>query len=251
MWFDSHCHVPMLDDASDAVLADARAAAVDGLVCVGCDVVSSRDAVALAGTAPDVWAAVGLHPHEARDLDAAWEELCDLAAAPRVVAIGESGLDFYYNHSEAADQLRSFRAHIELARERDLALVVHVRDAWDALFEVFAELGAPDRTVLHCFTGGPDELARAMAAGCSVSFSGIVSFKNAEEIRAAALACPADRLLVETDAPYLAPVPHRGQPNRPAFVADVGRALAAARDEPVEETAALTSANARRLFGLD
>ena len=241
----------MLDDASDAVLADARAAAVDGLVCVGCDVASSRDAVALAGAAPDVWAAVGLHPHDARDLDAAWEELCDLATAPRVVAIGESGLDFYYNHSGAADQLRSFRAHIGLARERDLALVVHVRDAWDALFEVFAELGAPDRTVLHCFTGGPDELARAVAAGCSVSFSGIVSFKNAAEIRAAALACPADRLLVETDAPYLAPVPHRGQPNRPAFVADVGRALAAARNESVEETAALTSANARRLFGLD
>ena len=241
----------MMEEDSFQLLSAARSAAVEGMVCVGCDVVSSRDAVSMADQVAEVWAAVGLHPHEAQHFDTAWPELCRLAEQPRVVAVGESGLDFYYGHSPEADQVRSFIAHIGLARELDLALVVHVRDAWPTLFEVLTEHGAPERTVLHCFTGGPDELDRALELGCSVSFSGIVSFKNAAAVREAARRCPPDRMLIETDAPYLAPVPHRGSTNQPAYVADVGRALAAARGESESEVARHTTANARRLFGLD
>jgi TatD DNase family protein len=250
MWIDTHCHLPSLTADANVVLADARASGVEQVVCVGTDVVSSRASVVLAAANDDVWATVGLHPHDAKDFDVAWPAIERLVTAPRVVAVGETGLDFHYNYSPVDAQLASFRRHVELARDRDLALVVHVRDAWEALFAVFAELGAPPRTVIHCFTGGPEELDAALGFGCSISFSGIVSFKNAEPVRAAARACPSDRLLVETDAPYLAPVPHRGEENRPAYVAAVGAALAAVREQPVEELAALTSANARSMFRL-
>jgi TatD DNase family protein len=242
-WVDSHCH-PQLDattGTADAVLARARAAGVVAMVVVGTDLTTSREAVALADAHRDVVATVGLHPHDASRLDDEWDALAELACHPRVVAVGEAGFDFHYMHSERDAQDRAFRAQIRLAHALDRALVIHSRDAWDETFTVLAAEGVPRRTVFHCFTGGPAEAERALALGAALSFSGIVSFKNADDVRAAAAVCPADRLLVETDSPYLAPVPHRGTENEPAYVGDVGAALAAAvgRDRAVvaEETA--------------
>jgi TatD DNase family protein len=258
MWFDSHCHL-QLDNAregeaapsADAQLAAARAAGVTRFVCVGTDLATSREAVAIAAQHDDVWATVGLHPHDASRLDAEWDALVSLSRdAPRVVAVGECGFDLHYRHSEPDAQARAFRAQIQLAHELDRALVIHSREAWAETFAVLDEQGAPSRTVFHCFTGGPVEAAAAVERGCHLSFSGIVSFKAAHDLRAAAAMAPADRLLVETDSPYLAPVPHRGRVNVPAYVVDVGRALAAARSEPVETIAALTAANAARVFAV-
>lgn len=250
MWIDTHCHLPSLDFGADAAIADARAGDVEAMVCVGTDVSSSRAAIAIAQHEPDVWATVGLHPHDAKDFAAQWPQLLDLLEQDRVVALGETGLDFYYSYSPHDEQVAAFRAHLQVAQERSLPIVVHVRDAWDACFETFDDVGAPPGTILHCFTGGPTELERALAHGCFISYSGIVSFKNARELHEAARRTPTDRLLIETDAPYLAPVPHRGKENRPTFVADVGRALAAVREADVDEIARVTAANARRVFSL-
>jgi TatD DNase family protein len=219
------------------------------MLVVGTDAASSREAVELAARHPEVVASVGLHPHEASRFEAEWPEIVDLADAPGVVAIGETGFDFHYDHSPHDAQGSAFAAHVELARRLDRPLVVHSRDAWDATFDVLA--AARDcRFVLHCFTGGPAEASRALALGAWVSFSGIVSFRNADDVRAAAALVPPERLLVETDAPYLAPVPHRGRPNEPGFIADVGAALGAATGRTVAEIAGLTAANARTLLAL-
>jgi TatD DNase family protein len=249
-WIDSHCHLPSLDGGAVPALEAARAAGVTAVVCVGTDLASSREAVELAGAESDVWATVGLHPHDASRLDAEWDALEELVGAPRVVGIGESGFDHHYGHSPADVQEEAFRRHVDLAHRVDRALVIHTREAWDDTFRVLDELGTPRRTVFHCFTGGPAEARRAVASGAHVSFSGIVSFANAHDVRAAASRTPIDRILVETDAPYLAPVPHRGKQNRPAWVADVGAALAAAAGVPLARIASATSANARAVFGL-
>jgi TatD DNase family protein len=221
------------------------------MVCVGTDLESSRRAVELADRHPDVRATVGLHPHDASELDAQWEQLEALAVARPdvVVGVGEAGFDLYYNHSPRDEQEAAFRVQIDLARRLDRALVIHSRDAWDDTFRVLADAGMPARTVFHCFTGGPHEARRALDLGAHVSFSGIVSFKNADDVRAAAALVPLDRMLVETDAPYLAPVPHRGRTNEPAWVVDVGVALAAAVGRPPAETAAATRQNATTVFG--
>lgn len=244
-YVDSHCHTED-DEAFDR----ARAAGVAAFVVVGCDLASSQRAVALADTHADVYATVGLHPHEARHLDREWDELVDLVAAPKVVGIGEAGFDLYYEHSEIEDQARAFARQIELAHARDLALVIHSRDAWDATVECLEREGVPRRTIFHCFSGGPREAERALALGCSLSYSGIVSFKTADDLRAAAAMTPIDRLLCETDAPYLAPVPKRGKPNEPGFLPYVVAALAAARSEPIELVASATVTNAISAFGL-
>jgi TatD DNase family protein len=253
-WIDSHCHLDWetAEDPSDEAIAEARAAGVDALICVGTNLATSRHAVELAGRHPAVRATVGLHPHDASDLDAQWADLEALARehVDVVAGIGEGGFDLFYEHSDRDDQERAFRVHVELAHELDRALVIHSRDAWDDTFAVLTDLGVPARTVFHCFTGGPAEARRALDAGAYLSFSGIVSFKNADDVRAAAAVVPLDRVLVETDAPFLAPVPHRGQRNRPAWVVDVGAALAVAMDRPVEEVAAATSRNAATVFGL-
>jgi TatD DNase family protein len=251
-WVDSHCH-PQLDATTgepDAVLARARAARVAAMVVVGTDLASSRDAVALAERHADVVATVGLHPHDADRLDVEWDALADLAAHPRVVAVGEAGFDYHYLRSDAAAQDAAFRAQIRLAHALDRALVIHSRDAWDDTFGVLADEGVPRRTVFHCFTGGVPEAERALALGAALSFSGIVSFRNADSVRAAAAVCPPDRLLVETDSPYLAPVPHRGRENEPALVGAVGAALAAAVGRPTEVVAAETSSAAAAWLGL-
>jgi len=239
-WIDSHCHLQDTYRPEEAelpaVLAEAAAAGVGGVVCVGTDAATSRQAVDLAAAVGDeapglrAWATVGLHPHDAATgVDAVARVLEEsLAAHPgTVVAVGECGLDYHYEHSPRAAQRDAFAAQIALAKQHRRTLVVHSRSAWDDTFDVLQGEGAPERVVFHCFTGGPDEARRCLELGAYVSISGIVTFKNAQDVRDAVVATPLDRLLVETDAPFLAPVPHRGEQNRPALVAVVGEAVAA------------------------
>ncbi|HYT39043.1 MAG TPA: TatD family hydrolase [Acidimicrobiia bacterium] len=250
MWIDAHCHLQLGDRGPTPEEAVGRAldAGVERMVCIGTDLATSREALRLAGEFPEVWATVGLHPHDASKLADEWSGLVELAGADRVVGIGEAGFDLFYRHSEPDAQEEAFRAQLRLARDRGLPLVIHSRDAWAETFGVLETEGVPPRTVFHCFTGGPPEAERALELGTWLSFSGIVSFKTADDLRAAAALTPADRLLVETDAPFLAPVPHRGKANEPAFLPAVGAALAAARGEPVEAVAAATRANALAFF---
>ncbi len=248
-WTDSHCH---LDDdglpgGSDAALAAGRAAGVGAFVCVGTDAARSAAAIAIAAANDDVWATVGLHPHDARH---GVGTIVGLLDRPRVVAVGECGLDYHYDHSPRDMQRQAFAAQVALAHDHRLPLVIHTREAWADTFAVLAAEGVPDTTVFHCFTGGAEEARQCLDLGAYLSFSGIVSFKTATDVRAAAALCPDDRLLVETDAPYLAPVPHRGRPNEPAYLPAVGAALAAATDRDVEAVAALTDRNARVAFRL-
>jgi len=174
--------------------------------------------------------------------------LLPLIGEPRVVAIGECGLDYYYEHSDRASQRAAFAEQIALAHQHDLTLVVHTRDAWDETLDILDAEGVPTNVVMHCFSGGPAEAKLCLDRGMFLSFSGIVTFKNAADLRDAALMCPEDRLLVETDSPYLAPVPHRGKQNQPAFVVVVGNAIAKLRGVAPEHLALATSANARRAF---
>jgi TatD DNase family protein len=246
-WVDSHCHLQSLPDP-DGAIERARAAGVVGMVCVGTDLETSRQAVELAARRPEVRATVGLHPHDASKLTRERDGLEALAASENVVAVGETGFDFHYMHSPADVQEAAFRAQIELAKHVDRALVIHSRDAWEATFDVLADEGAPRRTIFHCFTGGPDEARRALDLGGYLSFSGIITFRNADDIRAAASITPRDRHLVETDAPYLAPVPYRGRPNEPAFVPLVGAAVGAVLGRDDAEIADQTAANAAAAF---
>ena len=250
-WFDSHAHLWSLSCEPDDALERARAAEVRAVICVGTDAASSRASVAIADRHDDVWATAGLHPHDAARLDDEWDAIVALASAPSVVAIGETGLDFYYEHSPAEAQERSFRRHIALAKELDRALVIHSRDAWADTFRILRDEGPPARTVFHCFTGGPDEARAALELDAWLSFSGIVSFRTADDVRAAAALTPLGRLLVETDAPYLAPVPHRGRENEPALVPVVGAALAVAKGLEPAEIAAATNAAAAAAFRLN
>lgn len=250
MWTDSHCHIGY-EGVPRGAIRDALDAGVTRMVTVGTDRATSEVAVETARANPGVvFATVGLHPHEATS---GVESLSALVSPvdPRVVAIGECGLDYYYEHSPRPAQRNAFAAQIALAASLDLTLVVHTRDAWEETFDILAGSSPfPDRWVLHCFTGGPEEARKGLDMGAYLSFSGIVSFKNAAEVREAAALCPPDRLLVETDSPYLAPVPHRGETNRPAWVPVVGQAVAAARDVPASEVEQLTWDNATAAFRL-
>lgn len=253
-WTDDHCHLGWEGDAPadpalvDAMVAEARAAGVERLISVGTDAARSAEAVAAAARHPGVvWATVGLHPHDAsQGLDG----LAALLAEPGVVAVGECGLDYHYDHSPRDVQRRAFADQVALAQEHDLALVIHTREAWDDTFAVLDTEGVPERTVFHCFTGGPDEARACLDRGGHLSFSGIVTFRSADDVRAAAALCPLDRALVETDSPYLAPVPHRGRPNRPALVPLVGAAVAEAMGTTAEAVAEATWANAERVYRL-
>ncbi|MFT3853254.1 MAG: TatD family hydrolase [Ilumatobacteraceae bacterium] len=243
---DSHCHLWDTRGADVAdVLAAARGAGVDTMVNVGCDAATSAAALAQAAAHEGVYATVGLHPHEAIH---GVDSILPLLDSPGVVAIGECGLDYFYDHSPRDAQRAAFAAQVAIANERKLPLVIHTRDSWDDTFDVLTAEGVPERTVFHCFTGGPDELRRCVDIGAFVSFSGIVTFKTAGDLRAAAGLCPAGRLLAETDSPYLAPVPHRGRTNRPAYVTDVVARLAEVRGEEVEHVRATTTRNARLAF---
>ena len=248
-WTDSHCHVhdERIPDGTDAAVRAAVDAGVTTLISVGCDRATSLAAIEVAAAYDEVFATVGLHPHDAVN---GVDTIVDLLDTDGIVAVGECGLDYYYDHSPREVQQRVFAEQIALANTRELPLVIHTRDAWDDTFAVLANVGVPARTVFHCFTGGPDEARRALDIGAHLSVSGIVTFKGAPEVQAAATLCPLDRMLVETDSPYLAPVPHRGKPNRPAWVAHVGQHIADLRDIAVAEVAAATTANARAVFAL-
>ena len=243
-WFDNHCH---LGDDADEVVARARASGVIGMVTVGCDLADSWAAVATASRHDGVWATAGVHPHEA---SGGVDGLVGLLAEPVVVAVGEAGLDFHYDHSPRDVQRDVFAAQVALANTYDLPLVIHTREAWDETFALLDAEGVPARTVFHCFTGGPDEAAEGLARGALLSFSGIVTFRTADDLRAAVAVCPLERAMVETDSPYLAPVPYRGKANEPAHVSLVGAAVAEAMGRSVDEVAESTTANAQTFYGL-
>ncbi len=259
--FDTHCHLadPDYEGDLDQVLARAWQAGLVGLVCVGYDLESSRAAVALASRDRRVRAAVGLHPHCAKELKMAGGDftarLRDLAQDPRVVAIGETGLDFYRDLSPRPAQMAAFRAQVETALDLGLPLIVHDRDAHEQTLALLREYYGPDRGsgearagVLHCFSGSLETALGCLELGFSISFAGPLTYPKADRARAVAAAVPWERLLVETDAPYLAPQSRRGRRNEPALVAEVVAALAAVKGTTLERAAAETTANARRLF---
>jgi TatD DNase family protein len=250
---DSHCHLNYegLAERQDEVLQAARSRGVRGFLNISTKQKEWSDVVGVAERNDDVWASIGVHPHEADthpDLGAAM--LIEAAGHPRVVAIGECGLDYYYDKSDRAAQRERFQAHIEAARATGLPLVVHTRDAEEDTADILTrEVGKGGVAgVLHCFTGSAGLARTALDLGFYVSLSGIVTFKNAKELQETAKIIPRDRLLVETDAPFLAPVPHRGQTCEPAFVANTAAFLSDLRDEPLDELSAATTANFFRLF---
>lgn len=253
---DTHCHLDVDDFASDRpeVLARARAAGVSTMICIGSgrDVGAAREAVRLAGQETDVFAAVGVHPHDvARMADGDWVELAALARAARVVGVGETGLDYYYDHSPHEVQRDAYRRFIALAREVGRPVISHVRDAHDDAAEILASTGARDLGgVIHCFTGGVPEARRYLDLEQYLSFSGILTFKSAGAIREAAAFAPLDRILVETDAPFLAPIPFRGKRNEPAYVVKTLETLAALRGISADDADRRTSDNARKVFRL-
>jgi TatD DNase family protein len=223
-FFDSHCHIDeRLPGGIDGSIDAARAAGVEQMVTVGCDLASSTTAIEVATAHDGVWATVGLHPHDATN---GLDGLEALLAEPKVVAVGECGLDYHYGHSPRDVQRNIFAAQIQLAHQHRLPLVIHTRAAWDDTFDVLRAEGLPARTIFHCFSGGPEEARKCLDLGAFLSFSGIVTFPSAQDLREAARVCPTDRLLIETDSPYLAPVPHRGKKNTPALVSVVAGSLA-------------------------
>ena len=244
-WIDHHCHLPV-DGSHDGVIDAAVAAGVGTLIDVATDVATARHAISIAAERSEVWATAGVHPHEA---SSGIDGIEELLMRPEVVAVGECGLDYHYMHSPIEAQKSAFADQIALAHHHDLALVIHTREAWDDTFDILAAVGVPERTVFHCFTGGPEEARRCVEAGASVSFSGIVTFPSAPELREAARWCPPDRLLVETDAPYLGPQGRRGRPNAPAQVAITARAVALARRVPYEELERAIDSSAADVFG--
>ncbi len=252
MLIDSHVnlHAPQFDADREAVITRARAAGV-GLMVNICDRVSNFPAVRMVAEAPDIWCTVGTHPHEAKeDPDLTAAALIALAADPRVVGIGECGLDFHYDLSPRQVQAGVFRAHIIAARETGLPLVVHTREADEAMGDIleagFAE--GPFRLLMHCYTSGPVLARRCAALGAWFSVSGIATFKAAEDVRMVIREMPADRIIVETDCPYLAPVPHRGRRNEPAYVGHVLAKLAEVRGWTLDEAEVRTEAAFFRLF---
>ena len=253
---DSHCHLadPRLRDDVADVIARARKAGVTTLIAVGAidSIATDRLTVAIAERNDGVYAAVGVHPHNAIDCDAGrLAELRDLARSPRVVAIGESGLDFHYMQSPQAAQEDALRRHLELAAELGKPIVIHCRDAEARVIAIVREAGMPPRGgVIHCFTGDADAARRFLELGFHISFSGILTFRNAAAIREAAALVPAERLMVETDAPYLAPEPYRGKRNEPAFVTRTLEVLARLRNEDANLLGRRIVANVHRLFGL-
>jgi len=249
---DSHCHIdmPQFDADRDQAVARARAAGVETMLIVGgVDAEAGhRRAIAVAEKL-GLPASAGVHPHEARlAAPATYDELRALAHAKRIVAIGEIGLDFYYDHSPRDVQREVFRTQVRLARHVGLPVIIHTREADDDSATLLEEENAR-AGVIHCFTGGHDLARRALALGFYISFSGILAFPKSDVIQEVARTMPLDRLLVETDSPFLAPPPHRGKRNEPAFVVEVAKKVAALRGIPVEEVGRASAANFRRLFG--
>ena len=255
MWIDTHCHVydERTPGGADASIDNAHAQGIDKIIVIGTDAATTTQALAIAARHDNVWATVGLHPHDSKlgvDTVVPFVDGLDAQglAARKIVAIGECGLDFYYDHSERDVQREAFAQQISLAKQLDLSLVIHTRNAWPDTFDVLDAEGMPERVIFHCFTGDEAEARAAVERGAWLSFSGIVTFAKADDIRRAAKFCPADKLLTETDAPWLAPVPHRGKENEPALVRVVGECLAQVRGESAEEIARTTVRNAHEAF---
>jgi TatD DNase family protein len=251
MYTDSHCHLAMTSDG-EAQLARARAAGVRGFVVPATRLDDAAPALALAKAHPDVWAAVGFHPHEAKDFDAAAEaEIRRLASDPRIVAIGEIGLDYHYDYSPREVQRAVLETHLAIARSSGRPAIIHNRESTDDLVTILEGPAGDGVTgVLHSYTESYDVAARLIDRGFFISFSGIITFRSADSLRDVARRLPHDRVLIETDTPYLAPVPHRGKKNEPAFVTEVAGTLASLWNVDAETVARSTSANFERLFGV-
>ena len=254
--FDSHCHLNLLPGQIPGVLARAAAAGVTRVVTVGTDLPSSYWAVACAADHGPVYAAVAIHPNDTvavsgsvAEKEAAREEIAALASEPRVRAVGETGLDYYWDDAPHELQQEWFRAHIAIARQAGKALMIHDRDAHEDVLRILEEEGAPERVVFHCFSGDAAMAKRCVAAGYVLSFAGTLTFKNAQPLRDAAAAVPADAVLVETDAPFLTPMPNRGKSNSPAQVVHTLRALADIKQIDVAELCAIIEATGERVFG--
>lgn len=254
-WIDTHCHVydERTPGGTDASIANAHAHDVEKVIVIGTDATTTQQALDIAARHPKVWATVGLHPHDAKlgvhtisPFVTGMND--DQLDEKKIVAIGECGLDFYYDHSERDVQRTAFAEQIALAKAFDLTLVIHTRNAWTDTFDVLDAEGMPSNVVFHCFTGDEHEAREAVRRGAWLSFSGIVTFNKAEDIRRAAKYCPIEKLLTETDAPWLAPVPHRGKENEPANVRLVGECLAGVRGTAVSDIAEATVMNAHRAF---
>ena len=253
MFIDSHCHLNYkgLIEDQDAVLARAAAAGVSGMLNISTRRREWDAIIATAQKAPNIWATIGIHPHEADDhADVDTALLVNAAAHPKVIGIGETGLDYYYDHSDRDQQRTSFRAHIAAARETGLPLIVHTRDAEEDTAQILQEEMGKGAFpgVIHCFTASQEFADIALNLGLFISISGIVTFKNAADLQATAATIPADRLLIETDSPFLAPVPHRGKSCEPVYVADTAQSLASLRGMSVEDLAEQTRDNFFRLF---
>ena len=253
MLVDSHCHLDFPDFAAelDAVVARARAAGIGRLVTISTRVRKHAQVLAIAEKFPDVFCSVGTHPHNAHEeLDIDAMALVALAKHPKIVAIGEAGLDYHYDNSPRDAQMKGFRQHIAAARETGLPLVIHAREADADVTRILKEESGKGAfpAVLHCFTGGRDLAFAAVDLGHYVSFTGILTFKSSQGLRDIAAALPVERILVETDAPYLAPLPHRGRRNEPAYVVETARVLAETRGVTPDEIARQTTENFFRLF---
>ena len=253
MLIDSHCHLNYkgLVERQDEILAEARKRGIGGFLNISTRQSEWGEVIATAERESDVWASVGIHPHEAdQHPDLGAEELRRATEHDRVIAIGETGLDYYYDHSDRDAQRKLFRMHIGVARDTGLPLIIHTRDAEDDTLEILRdEMGKGTfPALIHCFTASRAFGDAVLELGLTISVSGIVTFKNAKDLQDVARAIPADRLLVETDAPFLAPVPHRGKTCEPAFVADTAQFVATLRGETVDTLARNTTANFARLF---
>jgi TatD DNase family protein len=254
MLVDSHCHLNYdgLAERQDEVLGNARAAGVDAFLNISTRQSEWAAIVATAEREPDVWASIGIHPHEAdQHADLGKGALLDAAAHPRVIAIGETGLDYYYDKSDRAVQQALFRTHIEVSRETGLPLIIHTRDADEDTASILAdEMGkGAFPALIHCFTASPEFGRQVLELGLTISISGIVTFKNARELQEFVKEIPADRILVETDSPFLAPVPHRGKKCEPAFVRDTAQFVADLREQSLAALAEATTDNFYALFG--
>ena len=253
MLIDSHAHLDDLryDTDRDNVLQRAQTAGIEAIVTIGCDLATSQAAVALAHAHPNIFATIGVHPHEAKEIGEGWyESFRSLAQHPKVVAYGEIGLDYHYDHSPREIQRQRFREQIHLARELALPLVIHTREAQEDTVMILREEGAVDvGGVFHCFSGDMWLAKDALDLGFYLSFSGVLTFKNATMLRDIAKTVPLDRLMVETDCPYLAPVPYRGKRNEPAYVQYVAETLAEIRGNgSVQSIARATVENTKRVF---
>lgn len=249
---DTHCHLNFPDyfPDPDSTILEAREAGVEKLIAIGCDQATSQSACDLAARHEGVYAAVGCHPNYATGWTGHWSDwVRTLATGKRVVAIGEIGLDNHWDHAPKADQLASLECQLDLATELDLPAIIHCREAYDELYDVFASRPLP-QVVLHCFSGNESHMRRGLDIGAYFGFDGPLTYKNAQRTRDLVAGLPRDRVLIETDSPFLTPVPHRGKPNRPAFVALVNAMLAQIWGISAEESAAITWSNAERAFKL-